>query len=98
MTTVALNGCNPVSGGMFAQPVAADVELLLASPEGVALVARIDAATDERYPRRALHIRQVALTVIAATWGSPVLTTDLTLAARAASTKEERNVRSDGVA
>lgn len=39
---------------------------VLASKQGRALVARLDAATDEAFPDRDAHIRQVALTVMRA--------------------------------
>lgn len=39
---------------------------LLSSRRARVIVARLDAATDESYPERATHIRQVALTVMRA--------------------------------
>lgn len=39
---------------------------MFASKQGQALLARLDAATDEAFPDRDAHIRQVALTVMRA--------------------------------
>lgn len=64
MTIEALNfreGRPAVSGGMFAD--LANEAILRMHPE---LVARISAATDDLYPHRDLHVKQVALTVLRA--------------------------------
>lgn len=51
-------------GGMFGDALVNDA--VLATPEGQATLARIDAATTEFYKHRAEHVRQVALFVLKA--------------------------------
>lgn len=52
-----------VSGGMFRD---LGESALLTTPAALEIVARIDAATDEAFPHRRTHVRQVALVVMRA--------------------------------
>lgn len=63
MTALHLTRVAPgESGGMFKDLAES---ALLESPRGRELVGRIDAATDQDYPHRRVHVRQIALVVLA---------------------------------